>query len=270
MRTLKPPVTIACVLKGGGDFTPEDAVKLKEMVEGNLTRKHRFICFTDLEVPFEKVPLVYDYPGWWAKMELFRPEIEGDILYFDLDTVISGNIDHFTLLDSLATLREFDYRKGGLASGVMFLPEKDRKRVWDRWISSPEEFMGKFRGDQDFLNMVYGKKVEFFQNLFPASIVSFKFYILKRYRGMKRRRKPEKEIAQKLLDKINVICFHGYPRPKQVKYLEPWINVKKRANFYGGEQMPISIPNEVVDQALFNVNKEEFNDRRLKECPKRI
>ena len=40
----------------------------------------------------ETIPLQHDWPGWFAKFELFRPDIEGDLLYFDIDTVITGDL----------------------------------------------------------------------------------------------------------------------------------------------------------------------------------
>jgi hypothetical protein len=40
----------------------------------------RFVCLADTPVTCERWPLLDDWPGWWAKMELFRPDIEGAAL----------------------------------------------------------------------------------------------------------------------------------------------------------------------------------------------
>ena len=45
------------------------------------------------DVPAEKIELVKNWPGWWSKVELFRPDIPcGRTLYLDLDTYIVGSL----------------------------------------------------------------------------------------------------------------------------------------------------------------------------------
>jgi hypothetical protein len=87
-----------------GKFRPDHVGRLRAMVGRHLAPPFRFICVVDEEglqiipdVEFVHVahagPKVR-LPGWWAKMALFNPEFRGPgkCLYFDLDTVICGDL----------------------------------------------------------------------------------------------------------------------------------------------------------------------------------
>lgn len=69
---------------------------LKEMVEKNLTIPHEFRCITKRKldgIQTRNPPVPYQ--GWWSKLGLFHPGVAtGSSLYFDLDVVITGNIDY--------------------------------------------------------------------------------------------------------------------------------------------------------------------------------
>jgi len=94
-------VVVVCVCKIGKrasentppSYSPDHVAWLHRQVSANLTTPHRFVCLTDK--PDEcagGVALWHDWPGWWAKMELFRPGlfVKGEIvLFLDLDTVLT-------------------------------------------------------------------------------------------------------------------------------------------------------------------------------------
>lgn len=82
---------IALVLRSGGDYNASDV----QWLVNQLPKDYEIICLTDLKclhVPGVKViPLINQWQkcrGWWAKIELFRPDITDDLFYLDLDTVI--------------------------------------------------------------------------------------------------------------------------------------------------------------------------------------
>src|SRR5262249_34387876 len=87
-------------------------------------------------------------------MELFRPEIKGDTLFFDLDTVIVGDLStvasvgRTTLLSDMGNA-DLIARKAANSS-VMYLTESDRAQVWERWIADPNGHMARYGelGDQ--------------------------------------------------------------------------------------------------------------------------
>ena len=115
-------------------------------------------CFSDIALPdISVIPLEHAWPGWWAKMSLFSPVARGDFLYLDLDSVVRGPLDDIAAVRRLTLLRDF-YRDGarrpeGLQSAVMYLPEADRREVWDTWIRNPARWMAEYAagGDQAFL-----------------------------------------------------------------------------------------------------------------------
>lgn len=88
--------TIACVLKSGGIYTPEWVYALKRGIARHAS-DYRFVCLTDAAglPPVWSVSLAYHWPGWWSKLELFRPGVFEDgerVLYLDLDTLVVGDV----------------------------------------------------------------------------------------------------------------------------------------------------------------------------------
>lgn len=121
---------ILCVLKTGGDYDLSYVLRLKEAVRqhiGNVA--YSFRCLSDDENVGHvcyRVPLKHYWPGWWSKVELFRDGIpKGPAIYFDLDTVIVGDLGpivDFALFSNIpfSMLRGFNANLGdNPASGIM-------------------------------------------------------------------------------------------------------------------------------------------------------
>jgi hypothetical protein len=77
---------VACVLRSGGVYNAGHVSGLRAQVEHWLPSA-RFVCLSDVPVECERVPLESGWPGWWAKVELFR-HFKGRTLYLDLDSVV--------------------------------------------------------------------------------------------------------------------------------------------------------------------------------------
>lgn len=102
---------IACVLKTGKhnnqgkitEYIPSVVQWLKRQCDKFVTLPFRFVCLTDLDSieGVETIKLKHNFPNWWSKIELFRPDIfKGEkVFYMDLDTVIIDNIDHIINYD---------------------------------------------------------------------------------------------------------------------------------------------------------------------------
>ena len=162
-----------------------------------------FECLTDTKVEgVNCIPLVHKWPGWWAKMELFRPDFRGDFLFMDLDTVITGPMDDILAVDKLAMLRDF-YRDGkklkeGLGGGFMYLPEKDRAGPWAEFSVNPTASMQLYRrGEMYLLHEHYNNIAARWQDVVPGQIVSWKVHCMK---------------ANAPPADARVVCFHGQPR----------------------------------------------------------
>ncbi|EBO6079914.1 hypothetical protein GAL64_22910, partial [Salmonella enterica subsp. enterica serovar Enteritidis] len=61
---------IVSVLRQSKDFTTKHAQWLHKQLKG-----YDSVCLTDaLKIKgVNTAPLLYDWPGWWAKLELFNP-----------------------------------------------------------------------------------------------------------------------------------------------------------------------------------------------------
>lgn len=195
---------VVCVLRSGGEYKPEHVHALAKQVPG-------LECISDVEVDGAPcIPMPEHWPGWWSKMNLFHPSIRGDLLYFDLDTVIVGDVAELSRLGVSAMLSDFYYPERP-ASGVMFLTEGDRARVWDAWQDDPDGAMRKCKahGDQQFIGEVL-HDVKRFQDEFPGLIVSYKVHVAK---GLNKRSIGNGTVP----DGASVVCFHGRPRPWHLK-----------------------------------------------------
>lgn len=184
-------ITVACVLRSGGCY---DAVDVAHLCETDS----RFVCLTDMSVPCRAVPLRHDWPGWWAKIELFNPDlIRGDILYFDLDTMFTGPIDDFMTMREPTILRDF-YRLNGLQSSMMFIPHAAKREIWEAFTTDPIGNMSRHKvdGDQGFLEEHWIDKAIRWQDVFPGKIVSYKVH----------GKTPD----------ARVVIFHGRPKPRDI------------------------------------------------------
>lgn len=125
-------ITYACVLRSGGIYTPEWVRKLSAQVAAHATRPHRFVCLSDVPVPCERIELTGNLPGWYSKLELFRPGLfDGPVIYLDLDTLVVGDLAPLEAIadGTLATLSDF-YRPAMSASGVLCW--SDASHIWEQ------------------------------------------------------------------------------------------------------------------------------------------
>lgn len=203
------------VLRTGGEYTLDHVALLRDQLK-KQEPDAELVCVTDnVSVSIEGVKLLkaynMDWPKWWAKMNLFDPEIEGDMLYCDLDTVIIGSLDDFWNAEGDIILRDF-YRRHGLGSGLMRLTEERRYLVWQHWIADPWYPIRAYQmgGDQAYLE-VLGLDWKLWQDILPNAVASFKADI-----------DPIADIP----DGTKIVCFHGKPRPWEVKntFHREWID----------------------------------------------
>ncbi len=198
--------TLICVLRSGGEYRAEHVQALARQVPG-------LVCLSDQPIDgVPIIPMLHDWPGWWCKMELFRPDIYGDLFYLDLDTVVLGDIGAMASVGQTVMLDDF-YWPGQAASGVMYLTEQDRATVWQEWVKCPEQHMtacGRL-GDQKFIGdcLPHARR---WQHLFPRQVISYKVHVCTRQQA-------PRGIGTGLLPAdANVVCFHGQPRPWGVRH----------------------------------------------------
>lgn len=199
--------TVLTVLRSGGEFNASHVQALQRQVRRWSTAD--FVCLSDVPIPgVETVPLEHKWPGWWAKLELFRPDLKGDFLFTDLDNVILGPID-----DILA-VEEPMFNRGGpngaIQSGLMRLPEYARPVVWERFLQDPEGNMqrdytdrgGSF-GDAGFISLHIGGRI--WEDVLPSQVVNLATLKRRTYLGAWWFRVPEKD--------VRVLLCHRPHRP---------------------------------------------------------
>lgn len=185
----------ATVLRGGREYTVEHVHKLRDMVQEHAPEM-QFVCLTDSSPQCERIPLEKNYPGWWAKMELFK--LQGPVLYMDLDTVICGDMSYW--LDQIkhsnfAILRDVyrgEREPYAMQSSIMYW-SGDMSDIWEEFSANPD--FSHPNGDQGWLEQ-HLDDVLYIQDV-TDDVVSYKAHIQKGY---------DKH-------KASVIFFHGKPRP---------------------------------------------------------
>lgn len=192
-------LTVACVLRSGGDYGVDYVEKLRDGVARHLSLEHHFVCLSDVEVPCDRVPMLRAWSGWWSKLELFE-WFTGPTLYFDLDTVIVGSIDDIAdYPHEFSMLSDFG-RPSSCASGVMAWCGDYSHIALEFTEERAADYLEPTRwGDQAWISETVGVEPDRLQELFPRQIVSRKFGA----------RWPDER----------VVCFHGVPRPRDVNWI---------------------------------------------------
>ena len=124
-----------------------------------------FACLTNVEGIEGGVPLKHDWPGWWSKIELFRPDlpIEGRIVYFDLDTLLLPGVDAIANCQEELTFMPPSYTligthpSGGPGivdyynSSVISFDKGSGSEIYTEFS---EKAMRIYRGDQDWIGAI--------------------------------------------------------------------------------------------------------------------
>lgn len=151
----------------GRNFSSDDVHRLWKQVDANISRPYDFYVLTNRinqTYPGQVIKLDYEWPGWWSKMELHRPDLpEGRTLYIDLDTTIVKNID--SVFDYLPesnlimghnrmkvkprpSLPKVVYK---YQAGIMLFTPNTTTHIYNRFLEDPDYWMHYFRSDQDLM-----------------------------------------------------------------------------------------------------------------------
>lgn len=202
-------MTIACVLttrntgrrNGGTCYGPEWVYALKRgLARHGYSGDFRVLTDVESVPPVWSRRLLHGWPGWWSKIELFRPGLfDGPVLYLDLDTLPVGPVDDLASYGgSFAILRDF-YRARHWQSAVMaWTPGEHTQAIYERFTDDPHSYMRRFRSDQEFIEdtlRTHGADVDIVQDLLPGQVVSLKVHA---------KAGPP--------DGARLVCGHGKPR----------------------------------------------------------
>lgn len=225
-------VDCACVIHG----TVYDwiyAERLYNMVSRHMPWPVRFHVYTehDRSVPPHMIKhCLAPWPGvsgakqaWWYKLQLFDPQhFAGDLLYFDLDTVICGDISWCVenSAQDFWTLRDFRYLQKasyqGINSSVMWFNVQAFAWVWQDFVDQGvESIRRKYHGDQDYLFAVIQQpRRRLYED---RRVASYRWQLCQGGWDFHHRRPMRPGTETQIPDTVSVINFHGRPKPHQIQ-----------------------------------------------------
>jgi hypothetical protein len=151
-------ITVTTVLKTSDVYTYKWVDKLKSGLEKHLKIPFNFLPISDFPHEFSHNSFIQENKKYWNKIELFRPGLyTGKTLYFDLDTVLVGDITDIvkSFQGSPFLMYKDTYHNSGALSGIMYW-EGDQSHLWNTWVSQPQrhwykKYAGGSLGDQAFI-----------------------------------------------------------------------------------------------------------------------
>ncbi len=216
-------MTFACVLNPSKDFDARYVHNLARGLAKYAPQPHQLICLTNEQIRgVACVPVDSKLPGWWAKMALL--DIQGPMIYLDLDTIILGDlaplVEFVEQANNPCMLQMLGAKKERFECGILGWSEK----AWRWWIkqlgpafarecmrfvpggSRDQQAMEDYRGnrwnnDEDWLRAKIVQEkitVERLQD-WVSGIYSYRMHALKA---------PPPD--------ARIVCFHGEPRPRDV------------------------------------------------------
>lgn len=211
--------TIICI-KWGDRYPADYANRLWSMIKRNTERPTRLICFTEDPAGIDPEIVVYPLPPiripervqWkgWRKISLWQSplvDLEGDVLFLDLDIVITGPLDPF-----------FDYEPGKFCIAENWSQPGEgvgntsvyrwrigtNTHVFEDFVRDPDPFIDRFRISQRYISAV-AHDMTYWPKEWTAS---FKHDLLPRW--------PLNFIKAPVLPaNVRVVAFTGKPDPDE-------------------------------------------------------
>jgi len=214
--------TVIC-MKWGKSYGADYANTLYSMVRRNTARPLRFVCFTDdaseLAAEIEPKPLPpIDLPPshlWkaWRKISLWQRElgdVTGDVLFLDLDLVVTGSIDaffDFEPQEAYCVIENWTQIGEGIGNTSVFrLRIGSHTEVYDKLMADPQAAVRMTRNGQTFVARTISR-----MTYWPAEwCVSFKHTLLPRWPMNFLKVAP-------LPPEARVVCFTGLPNPDHAR-----------------------------------------------------
>lgn len=234
-------IHVVC-LKWGTKYSPDYVNRLYNMVSRTMNLPFQFHCMTENSQGINNKINILDLPdlglqGWWYKLYLFKEDffgLKGQVLFLDLDVVITGILDSIVNYDPQKLCISPDEKPGDYNSSVMCFELGSMRYVWESFWAQKEKIIKQFHGDQDWIQQICLDAI-----IYPKPlIVSYKYDCESRakYAGgslgkwlrKKELFKPKK--VSELPKGASIVLFHGKPDPEDVmqtsydKYrYAPWI-----------------------------------------------
>jgi hypothetical protein len=214
-------VTVAMVLLPSAEYSAGHVDRLVRQVRRHSRRALRFVCLTtEPQSAFREdvEAIALHHPETlttkYAKIELFRPDLDlGRVFYSDLDNLIIGDLEPLLAYDGLFCMSR---QLGGSrshrhAGSVLAWAPGFGHEIYEAFRRAPEAAkaaypLGFGAGDQLFMADHAPRRQHVFQDWWPESVVSFKYWARQ---------------GQSLPAAARIVSFHGQPKPDAVPL--PWV-----------------------------------------------
>jgi hypothetical protein len=225
------PIDCACVIHGDA-YSWQYVDRLYSMLNHHITPGIRLHVYTEANrsVPAPMIKheltewtITRRNRGWWYKLQLFNPvHHAGPLLYFDLDVVITGNLDwiwqrsptHFW------AVKDFKYlwrsTSVGLNSSVMWWDTRHYGHVWDSFSTlNLEKIMSIYHGDQDYISSVIPQdQLRFFDT---NRVLSWRWQCLDGGYNFQKKCHLSPGTGTQFTANASILVFHGNPKPSEVQ-----------------------------------------------------
>ena len=212
-------INVCCVFYGN-KYTRDYVQKLYNMVQRHLTVPYKFYCFTDHTNMFDHVygDIIYKdlplkgYKGWWNKLQLFNTDIglQGVNLYFDIDIVITKNIDCFATYgedNSFCIINDFEREFNEYNSSIMKWNNDTASIIWKNYIEWQDHYNNYHNDQQVITDIIRDKDI---LKIYPDEwSFSYKWYS---------RENPRFHISEQTYEEdksSKIAVFHGKPDPHE-------------------------------------------------------
>lgn len=225
------PIDCACVIHG--NFYDWDYVaRLHNMLSRHISVGIRMHVYTESERPVPDTMIKHVLPewhiggpkkSWWYKLQVFNTQHhQGPILYFDLDTVITQNIDWIwqSSLNYFWAIRDFKYLWRPTSTmtntSVMWFNTVRFGHVYTDFVNNDiNKIIRRLHGDQDYISEVISQQQRRFFD--TNRVKSWRWQALDGGFDFSRRKYHNPGQGTDISDQTSVLIFHGKPKPIDVK-----------------------------------------------------
>lgn len=209
------PVTVIC-MKWRTRYAASYVNRLFAGVRRNLSRPHRFVCFTDdpsglvSGIDIQPLPPIAlpDAFTWtpWRKVSVWQHPLaglEGDVLFLDLDLVVTADLDPLFSYEPGRFCVIENWTQGGEGIGntsVFRFRAGAHREIYDRFAANPDAILTEHRIEQQYVSTSLPD-----QKFWPADwCLSFKHSLVPRFPRNWTQAPP-------LPDSAKVVVFTGRP-----------------------------------------------------------
>ena len=222
--------TIVC-MKWGTAFPADYVNRLHRGVLRHAPAGTRFVCLTDdpsglspgieaRDIPALRLPATGLRRGPWRKLALWSRDLGlgGDVLFLDLDVVITGPLAGFFSFEpgKLCLIRNWTQKNAGIGnSSVMRFPAGSAPHLVDAFEADAVALSFKHTNEQTFLSRESRLPMAFWPQGWCAS---FKHELMPRFPRNLWLEAPKPAAA-------SIVVFTGHPRPHEAakgQWPAPW------------------------------------------------